>query len=338
VDRCRWTRPGPVAASAPPHGAGTLVHDRLHAPQHAGHRPSRRPTGSSSALVARQRPIQTTARLFGSTLALSAACLVLRPASHVLAGALGDRQSPEIPWTFAVALAARVLLVPGLNGSVVSGIHPAGAHPALDRAPILFDATRSFALDRLATDSASMLSLARQPSPIALCSGTGSTTKTAPSSLGTTSGSISWSPGSSAGDLPHPRQPFRLTCAVAAPVATLQDEIHSRRTSVFPASAHQSSHEKSGSGCRSVRDTASGGVRPRATQQRSSHSPPYQLCGMTAISAVLAQPIQPGHRAENEGAYSPATTPTQPSMLPTSWRVDPPTEFPLTRWTLHSAI
>ena len=45
-----------------------------------------------------------------------------------------------------------------------------------------------------------------------------------------------------------------------------------------------------------------------------------------------------GHRAENEGAYSPATTPTQPSMLPTSWRVDPPTEFPLTRWTLHSAI
>jgi len=25
-------------------------------------------------------------------------------------------------------------------------------------------------------------------------------------------------------------------------------------------------------------------------------------------------------------------------MLPTFWRVDPPTEFPLTRWTLHSAI
>lgn len=183
-----------------------------------------------------------------------------------------------------------------------------------------------------------MLFLARQPSPIALCSGTGSTTRTAPSSLGTTSGSISWSPGSSAGDLPHPRLPFRLTCAVAAPVATLQDEIHSRRTSVFPASARQSSHEKSGSGCCSVRDTASGGVRSRATQQRSSHSPPYQLCGMTAISAVLAQPIQPGHRAENEGACSPATTPTQPSMLPTSWRVEPSTEFSLTRWTLHSAI
>jgi hypothetical protein len=136
----------------------------------------------------------------------------------------------------------------------------------------------------------------------------------------------------------HSGSLVRLTCAVAASVATLQDEIHSRRTSVFPTSARESSHEKSGSGCCSVRDTASGGVRARATQQRSSHSPPYQLCGVTAISAVLAQPIQPGHRAENEGACSPAATPTQPSMLPTSWRVDPSTEFSLTRWTLHSAI
>lgn len=108
--------------------------------------------------------------------------------------------------------------------------------------------------DRLSLDAVSRTTAL----PIALCSGTGSTTRSAPSSLGTTSGSISWSPGSSASDLPHPRLPFRLTCAVAAPVATLQDEIHSRRTSVFPASARQSSHEKSGSGCCSVRDTASG--------------------------------------------------------------------------------